>query len=270
MTLIGKDPLPWQEEVLRDRSRYLQLLCARQIGKTFVAASLALQTALLEDPATVLVISPSERQSGEFVQAVRNLYNGVNGRAKEVVRDHSLVNTTPIRKLLAESIAKDAAYYRLPARVRESALQLHLSNGSRIIGLPASEGTVRGYSAISLIVIDEAARVPDDLYRAVRPMLSASRGRMICLSTPFGKRGWFWEEWDKGRKWKKWKVVALMCPWHVEDPEFLPGEEYSLGARWFRQEYFCSFEDAIDQLIPQEDIEAAFLDWGVKPLFGGS
>jgi hypothetical protein len=47
-------------------------------------------------------------------------------------------------------------------------------NGSRIVGLPGSEGTIRGFSAVSLLLVDEASRVPDELYLAVRPMLAVS------------------------------------------------------------------------------------------------
>jgi hypothetical protein len=39
------------------------------------------------------------------------------------------------------------------------------------------QGTIRGFSAATLIVEDEAARVPDDLYFSVRPMLAVSGGR---------------------------------------------------------------------------------------------
>src|SRR5207245_8007143 len=60
-----------------------------------------------------------------------------------------------------------------------------------------------------LMVIDEAARVPDDLYRAVSPMLSVSCGRMVCLSTPYGKRGFFYNAWAKGGDdWHRIEVPA--------------------------------------------------------------
>ena len=49
-----------------------------------------------------------------------------------------------------------------------------LANGSRIIALPGTEKTIRGYAAADLVVIDEAARVEDDLLTAVRPMLAAA------------------------------------------------------------------------------------------------
>ena len=73
--------------------------------------------------------------------------------------------------------------------VGESALRYELTNGSRIIALPGTEENIRGYSAVDLLVIDEAARVIDELYYATRPMLAVSGGRLLALSTPFGKRG---------------------------------------------------------------------------------
>jgi hypothetical protein len=41
--------------------------------------------------------------------------------------------------------------------------------------------TIRGYSGIKLLILDEAARVPDDIYRAVRPMLAVSAGHAALL-----------------------------------------------------------------------------------------
>ena len=60
---------------------------------------------------------------------------------------------------------------------------------------PGTEGTVRGFSRVALLVIDEAARVSDPLYYAVRPMLAVSGGKLVALSTPFGQKGHFWQEW---------------------------------------------------------------------------
>ena len=34
--------------------------------------------------------------------------------------------------------------------------------------LPGREGTIRSYSGVDLLILDEASRVPDDLYRSVR------------------------------------------------------------------------------------------------------
>jgi hypothetical protein len=96
-------------------------------------------------------------------------------------------------------------------------------------------------------VIDEAARVPDDLYRAVRPMLAVSNGRLVCLSTPYGKRGFFHDAWAKGgADWTRIEVPAHQV--RRIRPEFLEEERRALGTSWFRQEYCCSFE-ALEGLV---------------------
>jgi Terminase large subunit, T4likevirus-type, N-terminal len=207
------------------------LLCSRQAGKSTTAAGLALGEALLRPRATILLLSPSERQSGELFRKAAGLYESLD---------------RPI-----------------PA-VRETTLQLELANGSRLVALPGKEGTVRGFSEVALLVIDEAARVSDDLYYAVRPMLAVSRGRLVALSTPFGQRGWFHAEWSGAGDWERVRVTADQVPRIT--PEFLAEERQAMGDRWFRQEYCCSFEDTIDAVFAYEDIQAA-LSNEVKPLF---
>jgi hypothetical protein len=51
----GLPPDPWQADLLRTSRTRTLLLCSRQAGKSTVAAALALQAALLEPPALVLV-----------------------------------------------------------------------------------------------------------------------------------------------------------------------------------------------------------------------
>jgi hypothetical protein len=178
------------------------------------------------------LLSPSERQSGELAAKVFRLY--------------------------------DAAGQPVAARKRTE-LQLHLVNGGRVIALPSSEVTIRGYSGAALLVVDEASRVPDVLYGSVRPMLAVSRGRLICLSTPFGKRGFFYEEWSApARPWQRVRITAPECP--RISPEFLAEERQALGERWCRQEYYCSFEEAIDSVFAYSDIMAA-CSGDVRPLF---
>jgi hypothetical protein len=231
MTRAGMQPDPWQARLLAsDASRFL-LLASRQSGKSSVAAALSLHTALVRPRSPVLLLSPSTRQSGELFRKVMDLFNAL-GRPLAVVA--------------------------------ESALRVEFANGSRVLSLPGTEGTVRGFSDVALLVIDEAARVSDALYYAVRPMLAVSRGRMVALSTPFGKRGWFHDEWHGEGAWERVKITAPECP--RISPEFLAEELRALGERWYRQEYLCSFEDVIDAVFAYADIQAALSD-EVQPLF---
>jgi hypothetical protein len=130
---------------------------------------------------------------------------------------------------------------------RKTSEELLLSNHSRIVCLPCKEETIRGYAHVTLLVIDEAARVPDDLYRAVRPMLAVSGGRLICLSTPYGKRGFFHDAWARGGSdWARIEVPADRIKRITL--KFLEEELRALGDSWFLQEYCCSFE-ALEGLV---------------------
>jgi hypothetical protein len=224
-------PDAWQHQVLASPMAQILLLCSRQAGKSTVASALAVRAAMLQPNALILVLSPSLRQSGELFRKVLAHFNSL-GR---------------------------------PITVRnESALRIEFANGSRVISLPGDEGTIRGFSGVTLLIIDEAARVLDDLYCAVRPMLAVSHGKLIALSTPFGQRGWFFEAWRSEEEWERIRVTADQCPRIT--PTFLADEKRALGERWFRQEYMCSFKDTIDAVFSYADIQAALSD-DVKPLF---
>jgi hypothetical protein len=150
--------------------------------------------------------------------------------------------------LLSCSQRQSAELFRLVAQFhsrlkgadanRRTLHELELKNGSRVIS---------GYSGVHLLVIDEAARVPDDLYDTVRPMLATSRGRLVLLSTPCGKRGFFYDAWTRGGDdWKRVQVTAQECPRITA--EFLDEERRCKTEPVFRQEYECSFE-ALEGLV---------------------
>ena len=151
-----------------------------------------------------------------------------------------------------------------PRRIEDNRLSLEYETGSRIVSLPSKEATVRGFSGVDLIVGDEAARIPDDLMAAVRPMLAISNGKLLLMSTPFGKRGFFHSAWeDGGDTWERIRITAHECPRIVE--AFLQEERREIGDLWFRSEYLVEFCDTVDSVFAYEDIMAAFCDT-VEPL----
>lgn len=210
---LGFELDPWQAEVLKSDQRRLLLNCCRQAGKSTVVALLGFIEVFTRPLSKVLLVSRSQRQSRELFRVVSDIYRRLNK----------------------------------PNKTRLTSEELELNNGSRVVSLPCREETIRGFSNVTLLVIDEAARVPDDLYRSVRPMLAMSRGRLICLSTPFGKRGFFYDVWSRGGDdWQRIEVPASQIPRIT--PEFLEEERRGLGESWFRQEYCCSFE-ALEGLV---------------------
>jgi hypothetical protein len=78
-------------------------------------------------------------------------------------------------------------------------------------------------------------------------MLAVSDGRLICLSTPWGKRGFFHNAWARGGDdWARIEVPASRIS--RISAAFLAQERRALGEAFFRQEYQCSFE-AMEGLV---------------------
>lgn len=228
----GIIPDPWQRDLLLSDARQIILNCSRQAGKSTISALIALHETACKEGTLSLVLSPSQRQSMETYRKIRDLYNGLT----------------------------DA-----PGVTAESGLKLELANKSRVQVLPGKEETVRGFSGVNLLIVDEAARVDDKLYQAVRPMLAVSGGRIILLSTPFGSRGFFWKEWiEGGEDWKRVKVAADQCPRIPKD--WLEKERARIGDWWYSQEYQCTFVDSIDACFSTADIQAAISN-EVQPLW---
>jgi hypothetical protein len=226
----GWSPDDWQADLLRSDAPRILLNCARQTGKSTTTAHLAVAEAL-RNPGLILLASPSQRQSGEL-----------------------------FRKTLAVLRATPDA----PRIEQESATSLEIESGARIVSLPGSEATLRGYSAPVLVVVDEAARVSDDLYTALRPMLAAGGGRLVALSTPWGRQGWFFEAWTNGGPtWARYEVRATDCP--RISPDFLAEELRELGPMRYAMEYLCEFLDTGEAVFPSALIEAALTD-EVHPL----
>jgi len=227
----GIVPDPWQRDVLHSTSSRILMNVSRQAGKSTITSVLAVHTALYQPNSLVLLLSSAQRQSGELFKKCLHVYRAL-GRP-------------------------------VPATA-ESALRIELENGSRIVSLPGKEEAIRGYSGVRLLAIDEAARVSDDLYKSVRPMLGVSGGKLLALSTPFGKRGWWFEAWTGGEDWHRFEIPATLCP--RLPPAFLAEEERTLGPFWFRQEYACQFSETTDHLFAYDDVMAA-VSADVKPLF---
>jgi terminase large subunit-like protein len=152
----------------------------------------------------------------------------------------------------------------VPALTAESALRAEYANGSRVIALPGSEKTVRGYAGARLVVLDEAARIDDALMAALRPMMATVDGSLVMLTTPAGKRGEFHRAWTEGEGWTRVRVPATDCP--RLSKEFLAEELRELGPAMFGQEYELQFIDDAEAVFTVDLINRAFTD-EVRPLW---
>ena len=230
-TALGLEPDAVQETVLRSTAKRGILNCSRQWGKSTVAAAKAVHRAYTQAKSLVLVASPTDRQSSELLR-----------KAAEMM-----------------------ATLRLPVRGDGSNRRsLLFPNGSRIVGLPGREATTRGFSKASLLLLDEAARVDDSLYNSLQPTLAVGHGDCWMMSTPWGKRGFFYDAWAYApQDWMRVSVAATGCARISEG--FLAEQRRILGKKWFAQEYLCEFVDAGGGIFGRDLVDAA-LDEGVAGL----
>jgi hypothetical protein len=218
---------PWQSDLVRKmasgEAKRAITVCSRQSGKSTTAAVLAAHTAAYHPGSLTVLLAPTLRQSTE-------LY------------------------------AKSAAFLRMVPGIKlaqDSATACKLTNGSRIVSLPGEAAGIRGFSAPALVVVDEAAFVPEDggLFDAVLPMLAVSNGSLLLLSTPNGRQGFFHDVWeDQGDDWLPIRVTWEQCPRIT--PAFIDEQRRINGPRYVAVEFCCEFAEATDQYFSDEDIRA--------------
>src|SRR5690606_8210056 len=135
---------------------------------------------------------------------------------------------------------------------------LKFGNGSRVLALPSTVDSIRGYSA-KLALIDEAAFTGDDVLGKVTPMLSATGGQLICPSTPNGDRGWWRDAWKSGDPaWTRLTVSIDKLPRLT--PAEIKRQKSILTPNQFRQEYMLDFLSADHQFFDTETINLALSD----------
>jgi len=228
--LLGFPLETQQRALLQSAGRRVILNCTRQWGKSWMAAVAVLHHALTRAGAMVVVAGPGLRQSGELFLKVKALARRMGVRTK---------------------------------RDGVNALSAVFPNESRVVAVPATKDRIVGFSGVTMLAIDEAAMVKDDVYFAVRPMLVQSRGTVWLLSTPRAREGFFWREYSEGEGWERVEVKA------TESARFgaaeLEEEERAMGAKLFAREFLCQFVALDDGLFSEEWLAEVFWE-GVGPL----
>ena len=222
MEAANLHPDDWQVKVLRSTSKKIMILCGRQMGKSTVTAVKALHRALCFEDSLILIASKIEDQAVELFDKIKKIY-----------------------KALGSPIPGDSLKF-----------SLCLDNGSRILALPGDPNNIVGYSAPALVILDEASRVREEMFPAVSPMLAVSNGTLMMLSTPFGRRGFFFREWESGIGYERIRAKASECP--RISAKFLESERRSLGERQYLQNYENEFVASDDQVFSKESIDRAF------------
>ena len=214
---FGFPPLEWQGPYLMD-TRNAVILKGRQVGASTAAAAIAIRYARHYPDFLAAIVSPSMKQSTEV-------------------------------KLRAKS-----GLVRLDeALVADSQTTLQLDNGSRVISLPGSAKSVRGWSA-GLLVIDEAAFLEPETFLAVRATVAATGGRVIVQSTPAAPFGHFFDIWNADDPtWSKYSVSSEDVS--TISADFLRSEKDKLTDDEYAQEYMGRFASPGMGLVDPERLK---------------
>lgn len=222
---LGFQAEAWQQRLLRSTARRALVSCARQVGKSTTVGFRALHTALYEPGCDVLIVSPTQRQSDELLHKVKTLLRAVDGA---------------------------------PRLRRDNNERLDLANGSRIVSLPGSEGGIRGFANVRLLLLDEASRIPDDVFVSCLPMVG-SGGQIVALSTPWGRRGWFFDlHEDERNGWERHRVTVFESAQY--DADRIEAIRSSVGSFEWASDYLCEFGDTDSQFFSTEAVRAAVGD----------
>jgi len=212
----------WQQEVLECAGN-LVLRSGRQVGKSTVIAVKAGEYALTNPGKTILVVAAVERQA--FL-----LFD----------------------KILAYIYETDKKQIK-KGKDRPTKSRIKLTNGSTIYCLPTglSGHGIRGYT-IDLLIADEAAFIPEEVWTAVTPMLAVTRGDIILLSTPFGRRGYFYRCFNDPT-FTSFHVSSEDCP--RKNDAFLEQERARMTKLQYAQEYLGEFVDELRQFFKTDLIK---------------
>ena len=218
---------PWQRQVLLSKDRYMILNCSRQSGKSSILMLKAFQKALTTPNALILVIA-EQRQSNEDLRKVNELTKAYDSYLKRRYEGR-----------LALGLLKD------------NITSLEYENNARIVALPGNE-KVRGYSAPTMVILDEADYVDKDVFIAIDPMMEVSQGQLILASTPNGTMGLMHQEWGNPRYTARFRIPWQQCP--RISKESIESKRLMYGESYVKQEYETDFLDDVAALFTERSL----------------
>lgn len=259
---LGFEPFPWQEAILESQSRRIIINAARQSGKSTITSTDPCWIAKYRDKSLSIVLAPTESQSQDDMRKIQQF------------------------------IRRDPDYPRYdPASTHVNVRE----NESLISVVPATQ-SARGKSQPAVVILDEASQIEDLIYtEVVTPMFTANDGRLILLSTPYGKKGFFFDIFNNPRPNDPWERYEVRSPWQpIQTPNgldlipYMDGNEkayqeerakhgirawfsprhydyeeqleklFDMGIRKYQQEYCCEFVETETSVFSYDEVSRMF------------
>jgi hypothetical protein len=226
-----------QVELARCAARVRVVCAGRQAGKSDALAKIALHEAATRRNVLVLVLSAGDVAAKRLLGTCASL----------------AANSDLLRGSVTDEYKSEMA----------------LSNGSRIVSIPASERQARGWSS-DVLIVDEAAFVAESIWESIEPTIIARPGsRIIITSSPFSRDSWFARTYQRALDGAD---PALYASFHwpssinpLVDAEWLAEKQRTSNPLTFAREYLAEFTDSQTALLSPEELEGAVADYELIP-----
>ena len=170
--------LPYQKKFFTNTAKRKIWVSARQIGKSFCVAGILTLKALQKQNGLAICISVNSRSASEIISKCKQFAESVKVLSNNAITYTSSFDT------------------------------IRFSNGSRIMSLPSTADSLRGWSA-QCVVVDEASFVwkLDEILQGLAPTLTRDPdAELILTTTPAGKNGPFYELYNNALNDPQWYV----------------------------------------------------------------
>lgn len=223
---------PHQDLILNDDSKRILLNIARQTGKSTAAAIKAIHKSYWRDNTLVLIMSATKPQALEVIRKIKVFLN----------------------------TSRFTTWKELMPKGKENKAEVQIKNPgtktySRIISVPATDAA-RGYSP-NLVIPDELAFWEDGptiFNQVVLPMVDATDGDIMALSTPNGRHGPHWECYNS-KYWSAYHFNWRANP--LNTPERMAMKKDTMTDLQFRAEYGAEFVSSRDSYFTFNEIQSS-------------
>jgi len=237
---LGYEPYRYIWPFLRDRSHFIAIVAARQVGKTFNGMAKLLWYAFRYPGSVILVTAPKLDQ-------VKNIaFKALHQHLRRMKRLHPE---------LFEKTVGDRNVLRTIIRFK---------NGSIILAESPIPETIRGHTA-KVVYLMEAnfIRYDEDLYTAVLFTLNTTNGYLIAESTPWNTDSVFYKMFHdpayKAFSTHRIVYTEALSPHGPLSPEIVEMIKRQLAgdpARW-KREMLCEWTEDLNVWLPTSLITLA-------------
>lgn len=229
---------PHQIEVIRSPKPFKVIVAARQTGKSALVAVEALHTAFAKPGSTSLILSATEDAAKRMIATIKDLMDSAPLLGGSVIDSHKS--------------------------------RIALSNGSEIISLPASEKQIRGYTTTGVLILDEAAFMPEELWRAAFYTIAAVPNPKVYLcSSPWGSADHFFRRlWIEGQDRKNPDYASFQWSYKVSpkiNKALLERERERTDPLTYKAEVLGEWVDDADSYFTYDEVMNAVADYPLLP-----